>query len=130
MKRSPKQRLKLSAADRDGSGRFVAGNAGGPGRPRGARTKPLTSALIKVLEGNKLAGVIIPEGKTVADVVAEALILHAIKGNGTAIREVFNRIEGLVLTEVLEDAEAAQAISSVFGMVLKAAHAESRSSAS
>lgn len=93
------------------------GESGNPnGRPR---TKIVTSALIKVLEGNTLGGVAIPAGKTVADVFAEAMILNAIKGNGSAIKEACNRVEGLVLTELIGDAEQANALSTVFGGILE-----------
>lgn len=61
---------------------------GGPGRPKGSVS--ITNELKKVLaeDGN-------------AEKVARAMVLHAAKGNGAAIKHILERVDGKVPDEVV-----------------------------
>jgi hypothetical protein len=59
---------------------------GSPGRPKGSGS--VTHALRRLLDQTDA------DGRTKAELLAEALLTRAMEGNGTAIKEIFNRLEG------------------------------------
>jgi hypothetical protein len=64
-----------------------SGNANG-------RKKGLVTLLREVLEQTELHGVKTPDGRTVAEHLAEAIIGHAMKGNAAYMVQVLDRLEG------------------------------------
>ncbi len=80
---------------RDGSGRFAAGNAGGPGNPYAQRVGKLRSALLDAVNEDDLRGVI------------AALVEKAKDGNVAAAKILFNRCLGPpIASDILERIEA------------------------
>jgi Family of unknown function (DUF5681) len=73
---------------------FQAGNNANPnGRPRG---RSIEARLRELLERTEINGKPLPGGKQVADLVAEALLKGALKGEIRHLQELLNRIEGKV----------------------------------
>jgi|SRR3990167_2013728 len=74
--------------DRDGKGRFIVGNPGGPGRVPG------TFSLITILkERLQLLG---PDQKrTIAEHLGDNVLQDALEGKNTPLKLVFNYVEGL-----------------------------------
>jgi len=63
------------------------------GRPK----KPITKAMLKMLD--QVASVQIagkPNDKRWAELIAASILMNAYKGNGTALRELLDRVEGKV----------------------------------
>jgi hypothetical protein len=80
---------------RDAKGKFVKGNAGGPGNPLAARVSKLRFALVNAV--------------TVEDIeeVIAALVKQAKEGDVAAMRELFSRVLGRPLeADLLERLEA------------------------
>ena len=75
----------------------VSGNPGG--RPKG---RSITARLREALESNRLGNNNIKEGKTVLDLVVEAILTEAAAGNARIIKELLDRIEGKVATAAPE----------------------------
>ena len=74
--------------------RFKPGQSGNPGgRPKG---RSLTARLRELLEKGEINGKPIPGGRQVADLVVEAMVKGAIKGNSKLIVEVLDRNDGKV----------------------------------
>jgi hypothetical protein len=75
----PKKTVKKPSRPGNNGGSLNAGP--GPGRPKGSVS--ITSELKKVLaeDGN-------------AEKVARAIVLHAAKGNGAAIKHILERVDG------------------------------------
>jgi hypothetical protein len=74
------------------------GTSGNPnGRPKG---RSLTARLNDLLDQYELKGKRLPDGKQVADLVVEGLVLGAAKGGSRHLQEVFNRVEGKVADRV------------------------------
>ncbi len=74
---------------------FKPGQSGNPaGKKRGTISiaSHIKRKLKEIAESDK-------EQRKYIDILAESLIINAIKGNGTAIREVLNRVDGLVQPE-------------------------------
>ena len=69
----------------------VSGNPGG--RPKG---RSITARLREALESNRLGSKAVPDGKTVLDLVVEAILAEAAAGNSRIIKELLDRIEGKV----------------------------------
>ena len=80
--------------------RFSVGNKASLGVRHG-KGQGVTRALAKLLKG-KYPGD--KEGRTGVNVLAAELLKLAIDGNGTAIREILNRLEGPIPTVVDDDA--------------------------
>jgi hypothetical protein len=77
---------------------FPPGVSGNPnGRPKG---RSLTARLRDLLDQYEINGKRVPNGKQVADLVVEGLVLGAAKGNSRNLQEVFNRVEGKVTERV------------------------------
>jgi hypothetical protein len=77
---------------------FKPGQSGNPGgRPKG---RSLTARLRDLLDQYELNGKRLPDGKQVADLVVEGLVLGAAKGGSRQLQEVFNRVEGKVTQRV------------------------------
>jgi hypothetical protein len=77
---------------------FPPGISGNPnGRPKG---RSLTARLRDLLDQYELEGKQIPDGKQVADLVVEGLVIGAAKGNSRNLQELFNRVEGKVTDRV------------------------------
>lgn len=73
---------------------FPPGRSGNPGgRPKG---RSLTAILREALDADTLGEMPIVGGKTVADVLVQAMLGHAISGDAALIREAFTRIDGKV----------------------------------
>jgi hypothetical protein len=76
---------------RDGRGRFVVGNPGGPGNPYAKRVNELRSALFRAVDAESM------------EKAAAAVLEKACDGDIAAFRELCNRTLGLPsATEVLE----------------------------
>lgn len=79
---------------------FQKGQTGNPnGRPKG---RSLTARLRDLLDAVELGGVAIPDGKQVADLLAEAIVKNALEGDHRFVATVLDRVEGKVVdkTEV------------------------------
>ncbi len=85
--------------DRDpATGRFVAGNPGGPGNPYAARVGELRSALLSAVSPGDLAA------------IAKQLVAAAKGGDVAAAKVVFERVLGRPLeADILERLEALEA---------------------
>jgi hypothetical protein len=78
--------------------KFPPGVSGNPnGRPKG---RSLTARLRDLLDQYEIRGKRVPDGKQVADIVVEGLVLGAAKGNSRNLQELFNRVEGKVTDRV------------------------------
>lgn len=72
---------------------------GQSGNPKGK--KPGTLSVTTILKKKlKEAAPKDKEGRKYINLLAESLILNAMKGNGTAIKEVLNRVDGIVKDEL------------------------------
>lgn len=71
---------------------FKQGNPGGPGRPKGSVS--LTTLLKKALKETTIAGHKLPDGVNAADFLIQAVIKHAVGGNGAYMKEIFSRVDG------------------------------------
>ncbi len=80
----------------------VSGNPGG--RPRG---RSVSARLRALLEGTAVGGQPLPDGKAVADLVAEVILTHALKGDPRFVALLLDRVEGKVTERV--EAEVNQA---------------------
>ena len=71
------------------------GQSGNPGgRPKGKVS--LTRLLEQALEETRCGDRDNPGGRTSAQCIVEAMIIHAVKGNPAYMKEIFDRIEGKV----------------------------------
>jgi hypothetical protein len=78
--------------------RFRPGQSGNPaGRSRG---RSVTERLLRLLESDRLDGVELAPGTTVAHAVAETLIREALKGKHQALAMLLDRCEGKVAQPV------------------------------
>lgn len=75
---------------RDEKGRFVPGASGNPSGEGGGRPKGSISLTARIKEA------LAANDDHKAKIFAEALILQACKGNGTAIKAILDRIDGPV----------------------------------
>jgi len=86
---------ETTATDTPGAKRprgWQKGQSGNPkGRPKGdiCLTTHIKRVLAEVCEDPKA------DGRTYAELFARALIANAIKGNGPAIKEILNRVDGV-----------------------------------
>lgn len=72
--------------------RFKPGESGNPnGRPKG---QSLADHLREVAEETTLCGSELPEGRTASRALAEAMFMHAIKGNATYGAMIWDRLMG------------------------------------
>src|SRR6266851_2792249 len=76
------EQTATSGRDRDGKGRFAAGNAGGPGNPFARQTAQLRSALVQRVTSEDMG------------VIADELIFKARNGNLAAIKLLFQYVIG------------------------------------
>jgi hypothetical protein len=71
---------------------YKPGQSGNPGgRPKG---RSLTAIVRELLESNTIAGRPIPQGRAVAEVLADVIVKEALKGKFTFAKEVWDRTEG------------------------------------
>jgi len=70
---------------------------GNPGRPKG---RSVANRLLDLLSQSEIGGKPLPSGKQVADLVAEAILKGALKGDPRLIDVVLNRTEGKVPDKV------------------------------
>src|SRR4051812_18914927 len=71
--------------------RFPPGRSGNPGgRPPG---RSLTALLREILDSGTFGGKALPQGKTVADVLAEVFVREALKGKFPFAKEVLERVD-------------------------------------
>lgn len=70
---------------------FKPGNRASPGRPKG---RSVTDRLRELLDAAELGGKPLPDGKQVADLLAEVLIKNALKGDHRFVATVLDRAEG------------------------------------
>jgi hypothetical protein len=96
-------------------------NPGGKPRP-----EPITSRIKALLELKDINGTPIRDGKQVADLVAEALVRGAIKGNPRILSMLLDRVEGKVLERLLVSSQGTGGpdISVVLAMVREAVEGE------
>ena len=78
------------------------GNPGG--RPRG---RSVTARLRDLLDAVDIGGKPLPDGKQVADLLAEVLIKNALKGDHRFVATVLDRTEGRVVDKAETQAETA-----------------------
>jgi hypothetical protein len=78
--------------------RWRKGTSGNPaGRPRG---RSVTERLLRLLESDRLDGVELAPGTTIAHAVAETLIREALKGKHQAMAMLLDRCEGRVAPSI------------------------------
>jgi len=82
---------------------FKPGWAGGPGRPKGSVS--LKTLLKQALEKTSLGDQPCPNGRNVAETFVEAVLIHAVAGNPSYMKEVWERVEGKVKETVEHDGE-------------------------
>jgi hypothetical protein len=58
--------------------------------------KPFTDALEALLDATEFCGVPLPDGQTVADLVALSWVKQILKGDNQALRQALDRVEGRV----------------------------------
>lgn len=88
--------------------RFQPGQSGNPGgRPKG---RSIAAILRELLDQTELGGQKIPDGKRAADMLGEALLKHALKGDIRHIQEVLNRTEGKVPDRMIADVTSREPI--------------------
>lgn len=74
---------------------FKPGQSGNPaGKPKG---RSVTARLRDLLDSMELGGKAIPNGKQVADLLAEVIIKNALKGDHKFVATVLDRTEGKVV---------------------------------
>lgn len=94
MSTDAEEQPKSSRADRLIPYRFRPGQSGNPGgRPKG---RSLTAILRAKLDDDTLMGRPLPEGMTVGDFLIEAMLMHAVKGDASLIKETLARVDGKV----------------------------------
>jgi hypothetical protein len=72
---------------------FESGKSGNPaGRARGSVN--ITSAIKRVLKDYKEVSP--GDKRKYVDILAQSLVVNAIKGNGTAIKQILDRVDGVV----------------------------------
>ena len=74
---------------------FKPGNKAAVKRRNGFHLKPLLKKLLKEVATDK-NGRPRADGKTYAELLVQSTMLNAMKGNSTAIKEIWDRIEGKV----------------------------------
>jgi hypothetical protein len=79
--------------------RFRPGVSGNPGGR--SKNQSLTALLREIIEQDELGGKKIPGGKRVKNLVLEAIIKQALKGDIRHLQEILNRLDGK-LTERVE----------------------------
>jgi Family of unknown function (DUF5681) len=99
------------------------GQSGNPGgRPR---RKPITDRINALLEKALLTGIVVPEGKVLADLVAEAYVAAAIVGDARDRKEMTDRVEGraILATTQTDDVDARDALRTEALEMTRARHA-------
>jgi hypothetical protein len=84
--------------DRDGRGRFVAGNRGGPGRPKGSTGPSLKAALLRALDNARRE-----DGRGLEDVLIGRALKAASEGDFRFFKEIFDRLDGPIRQEQVVD---------------------------
>lgn len=72
---------------------FKPGNKASPGRPKG---RSVTARLRDLLDAVEIGGRPLPDGKQVADLLAEVIVRNALKGDHRYVATVLDRVEGRV----------------------------------
>lgn len=73
---------------------FKPGRSGNPlGKPRG---RSVTARLRDLLDASEIGGKPLPNGKQVADLLAEVLLKNALKGDHRFVATVLDRVDGKV----------------------------------
>jgi uncharacterized protein DUF5681 len=78
---------------------FKKGQSGCPG----GRGKSLMRLIKEALERDELGGQKTPDGRSVIEHYAEAIIAHGMKGNAAYMTQVFDRLEGKIGVETLDE---------------------------
>ena len=81
---------------RDDGGRFVAGTAPGPGRPRGVSLRDRLAAILDQQIN----------GKTVAEHLVKVAVERALSGDARFMEMVWSRVEGKVADRVVDQGPA------------------------
>lgn len=72
------------------------GVSGNPkGRPKGSRT--IITIVREMLELRTIRGKPLPNGMTVAESLADVMLVHALKGDFRYVKELLDRVEGKVV---------------------------------
>jgi hypothetical protein len=80
---------------------WTTGTSGNPnGRPKGSDS--LMTLIRRALDGRTLGAEPTPDGRTVAEWLAESMIHQAMKGNAACMKEIMNRVEGKIPDEKSE----------------------------
>jgi hypothetical protein len=94
---------------------------GQSGNPKG-RKKGLMTLIKEALERDEIAGQKTPDGRSVIEHYAEAIIAHGMKGNAAYMTQVFDRLEGKVGAEIVDE-EQRKAMTPVVILPAKEMHA-------
>jgi hypothetical protein len=90
------------------------GQSGNPsGRPKG-----LVALIRDALERDILQGVKTPDGRSIAEHYAEAVIGHGMKGNAPYMTQVMDRLEGKIGTASTESGDEAGGLRPIFEIIL------------
>ncbi len=80
---------------------FMPGQSGNPGGRKPGRS--LTALINDVLEGKTLGDKPLPKGRTAMEMLAEAIVSHAIKGRSQYMKELYERLYGKVPDRLIAD---------------------------
>ena len=73
------------------------------GNPGGRRRKVITEGLLDLLDSNKVGGLVLPEGRTLREVILEGIVRNIMSGNAKTISDIWERFEGKVAEEPTGD---------------------------
>jgi Family of unknown function (DUF5681) len=87
---------------------FKPGQSGNPGgRPKGVS---LITLLRRALDGDSIGGVKTDDGRTVAEHLADRIIVHAMKGNPAYAAQILDRVCGKVGADQPGDEDAGRPV--------------------
>jgi hypothetical protein len=86
-------------SERDHRGRFVVGNAGGPGRPKGSKGFSIKAALDRAIEESFRED----DGRSILDALARTAIKAAADGDFRFWKEIIDRFDGPIRQQIEQD---------------------------
>lgn len=84
---------------RDESGRFVNGNPGGPGRPKGSKGHSIKAALERAIDESFRE----LDGRSILDALAARAIKAAAEGDFRFWKEIIDRFDGPIKQKIEQD---------------------------
>jgi len=84
---------------RDGTGKFVSGNPGGPGRPKGSKGHSIKAALERAIEESIRES----DGRSILDALAARAIKAAAEGDFRFWKEIIDRFDGPIKQKIEQD---------------------------